>query len=86
MKRCKICGGILSQDKVKYTSRWRDRSIGIKNISALVCKTCGQTYVNKHWASHLKRLERPLEREEFLKNPDAYMTPEQYFPEGGDHL
>ena len=86
MKRCKLCGGVLREDKIKYTPRWRDRSIRIDNISGLVCNTCGQAYVGKHMASHLKNLERPLEREEFLKNPDTYMNPEHYFPEDGDRL
>jgi YgiT-type zinc finger domain-containing protein len=78
MNRCKVCGGILLEDKIKYSSRWRDRSIGINNISALVCQTCGQAYVNKHMAANLKNFEKPPFREEFLKNPDAFLNPEQY--------
>ena len=86
MNRCKVCGGMLEEDKIKYTSHWRDRNIGIDNISALVCRTCGQAYVSKHMAASLNNFEKPLIREEFLKNPDAFMPAEKYSPETGDQL
>lgn len=86
MKRCTFCGGVLVDNKIKYTSHWRDRYIGIDNISASVCKTCGQAYVSKHMAANLRHLGRPMEREEFLKNPDAYINPDKYFPGDGDRL
>lgn len=86
MNRCKVCGGILVNDKIKLTSRWRDRNIGINNVDASVCQSCGQTYVSKHMATGLKNLSKPMEREKFLKNPDAFMNPENYFPGDGDRL
>jgi len=86
MNRCKVCGGKLVSDKIGVKTHWRDRSIGIVGISAKVCMTCGRTYVKKHTAAHLNRLERPAEREEFLKNPDMYMNPDHYFSGDGDRL
>lgn len=86
MNRCKLCGGKLAEDKIKYSSRWRDRSIGIRNISAVVCQTCGQAYVDRHTAANLRNLSRPSFREEFLKNPDAFMNPEHYLQGDGDRL
>lgn len=86
MNRCKVCGGILAEEKIKYSSQWRDRAIGVQNISASVCQTCGQTYVARSMANNLKHLGRPMSREEFLKNPDAFMNPENYLQGDGDRI
>lgn len=86
MNRCKVCGGKLINNKIRYKTHWRDRSIGIQGISALVCTTCGQAYIDKHMASNLNHLEKPWTREEFLKNPAAYMKPEDNFSGDGDRV
>ncbi len=72
MNRCKVCGGVLADEKIKHSAPWRDRNIGIQNISASVCQTCGQAYITRSMANNLKYLERPMYREEFLKNPEAF--------------
>ena len=86
MERCKFCGGPLEEDKVSVNTRWRDRNIEVRNISALVCSSCGETYVREEMAEGLNSLQRPMEREEFLKNPDKYMDADEYFPGKEDYL
>jgi len=82
--KCKFCGGPLKEDKITVNARWRDRNIKIKNVPASVCELCGENYVGYDMAKGIKSLERPMEREDFLKNPDLYMDPNNYFSKSED--
>lgn len=87
MNRCKVCGGKLLDNKIYYQARWRDRNIGVDGVPALVCSTCGQSYITQKMATNLKYLEKPMEREEFLKNPVVFMEKENNFLSGdGDRI
>ncbi|AEH45815.1 hypothetical protein Thein_1961 [Thermodesulfatator indicus DSM 15286] len=41
---CPLCGGQMSERKIDYEFRKKDKYIVVKNVPAFVCVECGEQY------------------------------------------
>ena len=55
---CILCKGEMQQENINYPVDLKDRFILIKGVPALVCKQCGEQYLNN---DVLKKIERIVE-------------------------
>lgn len=54
--RCVRCKGILRPSTANHIVEWEDKIIIIKNVPAMVCDQCGESYIDDQHARKLEEL------------------------------
>ena len=45
-KRCYICRGILSKERIRHFHEWRDKIICFENLEVEKCSQCGEVFLD----------------------------------------
>ncbi|WAM37147.1 type II toxin-antitoxin system MqsA family antitoxin [Caldicellulosiruptor acetigenus] len=58
--RCPLCGGELREGRVNHVVDIEGRTIIVKNVPALVCEQCGESYIEDEVAIKLEKIVNKL--------------------------
>lgn len=54
---CIMCGGNLEHKNITYKTGQGDNVLIVKNVPALVCSQCGESYFNNDVCSDMEKIE-----------------------------
>ena len=46
MKKCYICKGILSREKIRHFHQWGDKVVLFENLEVEKCTQCGEVFLD----------------------------------------
>lgn len=46
MKKCYICKGILSKEKIRHFHQWGDKVVLFENLEVEKCTQCGEVFLD----------------------------------------
>ena len=58
MKECKICGGMITPERVDVQRNWHGHLVIITDVPAHVCKQCGEHYFDADVALEMDKIRK----------------------------
>ena len=61
--KCPVCGGVMEEGKTSLTlERSVDTIIVIKNVPAMICKQCGENFIDSSASKHVEKMVLSAEK------------------------
>ncbi len=73
--KCAQCGGTLESRTITHTQPWGDELYEFENVPALVCRQCGEVWLQEHVVQLVDQvIQKQLQPKKYHKVPVFSLT------------